>query len=61
MEQTINTFEIIKTSNGYMINYMTENGDMQSLHAPDGDNTFDDYGQAVIVLTQYLLKELLCS
>jgi len=34
---------------------------MQSLHAPDGDNTFDDYGQAVIVLTQYLLKGLLCS
>jgi len=60
MEETISKFEIIETSDGYMINYMTEDGDMQSLGAPDGDNTFDDYGQAVIVLTQYLLKGLLC-
>ena len=59
MEQTISKFEIIETPDGYMINYMTEDGDMQYVHAPDGDNTFDNYLQAVVVLTQHLLKEII--
>jgi hypothetical protein len=59
MEQTISRFEIIETSDGYMINYMTDDGDMQSLHAPDGDNTFDNYSSAVVVLTQHLLRGII--
>lgn len=59
-EETISSFTIICTNNGYMINRVNDDGDEQCLHAPNGDNTFDDYGHAVIVLTQHLLKELLC-
>ena len=58
-EEIISSFTIISTSNGYMVEYQTEEGDDQYVHAPNGDNTFDTYAQAVVVLTQHLLKEIL--
>ena len=62
MEQTISKFEIIETPDGYMINHHCDMGEYFHdgyIHAPDGDNLFDTYHQAVIVLTQHLLKEIL--
>ena len=58
-ENVMCKFEIISTSNGYMINRVNDDGDEQCLHAPNGDNTFDDYAQAVIALTQNLLRGLI--
>jgi hypothetical protein len=31
--------------------------DAEYIHAPNGDNLFDTYAQACIVLANYLLKE----
>jgi hypothetical protein len=58
-EEIVSSFTVISTSNGYMVEYQTEKGDDQYVHSPNGDNTFDTYAQAVVVLTQHLLKEIL--
>lgn len=59
MSQVVTSFTVIDTSNGYMIECLQEDGDTQYVHAPNGDNTFDTYAQAVVVLSQHLLKEIL--
>lgn len=56
--EIISSFTIINTSNGYMVEYKTDEGNYQYVSSPDGDNTFIRYPQAVMVLMQYLLKGL---
>jgi hypothetical protein len=58
-EEIIKQFTIICTNNGYMIEEENEDGDNEYIHAPDGDNLFDTYAQASVVLAQYLLKAVL--
>jgi hypothetical protein len=41
-----------------MIEYENEDNDADYIHAPDGDNLFDTYAQASVVLAQHLLKEV---
>ena len=58
-QENISSFTIICTNDGYMIEHQPQEDDMQYVHAPNGDNLFDTYQQAVIVLTQHLLKEII--
>ena len=52
-DSIVDKFTIIKTSEGFMIEYMDE-----YIHAPDGDNTFDTCNKAWLVLVQYLVGGL---
>jgi len=58
-EEIMKQFTIICTNNGYMIEEENEDGDNEYIHAPNGDNLFDTYAQASVVLAQYLLKAVL--
>ena len=57
-EYVVITYAIISTNDGYMIEYENEDNDTDYIHAPDGDNLFDTYAQACVVLANYLLKEV---
>ena len=46
-------FTIIKTSEGFMIEYLDD-----YITAPDGDNTFDTHNKARLVLAQYIIGGL---
>ena len=48
--RTVDKFTIIKTSEGFMIEYLD-----YYITAPDGDNTFDTYDKVRLVLVQYLI------
>ena len=58
-EHIVITYTIISTNDGYMIEYENEEGDTDYLHAFDGDNLFDTYARACVVLANHLLKEVL--
>ena len=58
-EQIIKHFTIICTNDGYMVEQEEEDGGNEYIHAPNGDNLFDTYAQASVVLAQYLLKAVL--
>ena len=58
-EHIVMTYTIISTNDGYMIEYLNEEGDTDYIHAPNGDNLFDSYVGASVVLAQHLLKEVL--
>lgn len=57
-EHVVITYTIISTNDGYMIEYENEDNDADYIHAPDGDNLFDTYAQASVVLANHLLKEV---
>jgi hypothetical protein len=57
-EHVVITYTIISTNDGYMIEYENEDNDTDYIHAPDGDNLFNTYAQACVVLANYLLKEV---
>jgi hypothetical protein len=54
-EYIVISYEIISTNDGYMVEALSD--DAEYIHAPNGDNLFDTYAQACIVLANYLLKE----
>jgi hypothetical protein len=54
-ERIVISYEIISTKDGYMVEALSD--DAEYIHAPNGDNLFDTYAQACIVLANYLLKE----
>jgi hypothetical protein len=58
-EHVVITYTIISTNDGYMIEYENEDNDADYIHAPNGDNLFDSYVGASVVLAQHLLKEVL--
>lgn len=58
-EKLIKRFSIICTNDGYMVEQEDEGEGNEYIHAPDGDNLFDTYAQASVVLAQYLLKAVL--
>ena len=58
-EHIVITYTIISTNDGYMIEYENEDNDTDYLHAFDGDNLFDTYARACVVLANHLLKEVL--
>lgn len=58
-EEILMHYTIINTSNGYMIEQEEEDGGSDYIHAPNGDNTFDTYAQASVVLAQHLLRRVL--
>jgi len=58
-EQITKHFTIICTNDGYMVEQEEEDGFNEYIHAPNGDNLFDTYAQASVVLAQYLLKAVL--
>ena len=55
-EKLIKRFSIICTNDGYMVEQEDKDEGNEYIHAPDGDNLFDTYAQASVVLAQYLLK-----
>jgi hypothetical protein len=55
-EKLIKRFSIISTMDGYMVEQEDDEAGNEYIHAPDGDNLFDTYAQASVVLAQYLLK-----
>jgi len=60
MYNVLSKYTIIETHNGYMVEWGDEDGQHDGyVSAPNGDNTFGSYTQAVIVLTQHLLRETL--
>jgi len=54
-EYIVISYEILSTNDGYMVEALSD--DAEYIHAPNGDNLFDTYAQACIVLANYLLKE----
>ena len=58
-EEIVKQYTILCTSNGYMVEHETEDGDNEYIHAPNGDNVFDTYTQASVVLAHYLLGGVL--
>jgi hypothetical protein len=58
-EEIVKHFTILCTSNGYMIEHEDDDGGYEYIHAPNGDNTFDTYAQATVVLAHYLLGVVL--
>lgn len=58
-EEIIKHFTILCTPNGYMVEQEEEDGGNEYIHAPNGDNLFDTYAQASVVLAHYLLKAVL--
>ena len=58
-EKLIKRFSIICTNDGYMVEQEDEDDGNEYIHAPNGDNLFDTYAQASVVLAQYLLKAVL--
>jgi hypothetical protein len=58
-EHVVITYTIISTNDGYMIEYENEDNDTDYLHAFDGDNLFDTYARACVVLANHLLREVL--
>lgn len=58
-ENIIRHYTILCTNDGYMVEVESEEGDTEYIHAPNGDNLFDTYAQASVVLAQYLLKEVI--
>ena len=58
-EEVVRHYTIICTNDGYMVEVELDEGDTVYIHAPNGDNLFDTYAQASVVLAQYLLKEVL--
>jgi hypothetical protein len=58
-EKLIKRFSIISTMDGYMVEQEDEDDGTEYIHAPDGDNLFDTYAQASVVLAQHLLKRVL--
>ena len=55
-EKLIKRFSIISTMDGYMVEQEDDELGNEYIHAPDGDNLFDTYSQASVVLAQHLLK-----
>jgi hypothetical protein len=55
-EKLMKRFSIICTNDGYMVEQEDEDDGNEYIHAPNGDNLFDTYAQASVVLAQYLLK-----
>jgi hypothetical protein len=58
-EEIIMHYTIICTPNGYMIEQEEEEGGTDYIQAPDGDNTFDTYAKASVVLAHHLLRRVL--
>ena len=54
-ERIVISYEIISTNDGYMVEALNE--DAEYIHAPNGDNLFDTYAEACVVLANHLLKE----
>lgn len=57
-EEIIMKYTILCTSNGYMVEQEEEDGGTDYLHASNGDNLFDTYAQASVVLAQHLLRRV---
>ena len=55
IEKVMNHYTILMTPDGYMVETETDEGGTEYIHAPDGDNTFDDYKDAIYVLAHHLL------
>jgi hypothetical protein len=58
-EEILMHYTLICTSKGYMIEQEEEDGGTDYIHAPNGDNTFDTYAQASVVLAEHLLRRIL--
>jgi hypothetical protein len=58
-EEILMHYTLICTSKGYMIEQEEEDGGTAYVHAPNGDNTFDTYAQASVVLAEHLLRRIL--
>jgi hypothetical protein len=54
----VQRFTIKKVEHGFMILFESEDNECY-ISAPDGDNLFDSYHQASIVLSQQLLYNLI--
>ena len=50
-DSIVDKFTIIKTSEGFMIDYMDE-----YIYTPNGDNTFDTYKAVQLALAQHLIN-----
>jgi hypothetical protein len=50
-DSIVDKFTIIKTSEGFMIDYMDE-----YIYTPNGDNTFDTYTAVQLALSQHLIN-----
>jgi len=50
----LESFSINAVDGGYMIMYLGEDG-YDYIKSPDGNNLFDEFGTALIVLAHYLL------
>jgi hypothetical protein len=57
-KSVVERYTIIHTNDGFMIEF-DDGCDNEYIHAPNGDNLFDTYHQASVVLSQYLLYNLI--
>lgn len=55
-EKIMNHYTILMTPDGYMVETETDEGGTEYIHAPDGDNLFNTYKDALHVLANHLLR-----